>query len=50
MEKRESVIKKVEVYVVELWEGGELKEERYLPGKSKALCRCTVLRIGLTAL
>ena len=36
MAKRESVIKKAEVYVVELWEDGELKEERYLEGKSKA--------------
>ena len=36
MAKRESVIKKADVYVVELWEDGELKEERYLEGKSKA--------------
>jgi hypothetical protein len=36
MENRKSVIKKVDVYVVELWEDDELKEERYLPGKSKA--------------
>ena len=36
MAKRESVIKKAKAYVVELWEDGELKEERYLEGKSKA--------------
>jgi hypothetical protein len=33
---REAIIKTEKVHVVELWEDGELKEERYLQGKSKA--------------
>ena len=33
---RKSKVKVADVYVVELWEDGELKEERYLEGKSKA--------------
>ena len=32
---RESKVKIANVYLVEMWEDGVLKEERYLPGKSK---------------
>ena len=31
---RESKVKLANVYLVEMWEDGVLKEERYLPGKS----------------
>ena len=32
---RESKVKIANVCLVEMWEDGVLKEERYLPGKSK---------------